>query len=381
MTGVLYLELNLFALAVLLTLTVNLHRTVTMTLDEKLFRALMTAVMGTIVFDSAGWLLNGAGFSGAYAVLVTADTLYYIAVGCVCFIWMIYADHKLFGDAAGVKRRGRYYFIPFLAIQSMVLLTPANGWVFVIDQANFYHRGELFWVHTALVMAMLTAGCLPAVKRLPGERLPARRDEYLLILLFALPPALGTVIQLSFYGVSVIWPCTTLSLLIMFVNMQNRQISLDGLTGINNRRTFNRYMESRWAELGRGETITLMLMDVDDFKSINDRYGHERGDAALIRVAQALKLVCGRADVFLARYGGDEFAVSFCGERPGMSERVADEIRDELELVNASGEMPCRLSISIGSACLSGGDPGGVDTLISAADREMYREKRLREPQ
>ena len=84
----------------------------------------------------------------------------------------------------------------------------------------------------------------------------------------------------------------SLSVLLVFINVQNKQISIDTLTGINNRRQLALYIASELSALSKKGELYYLIMDVDKFKSINDTYGHLEGDNALIKIASLLNSLC-----------------------------------------------------------------------------------------
>jgi diguanylate cyclase (GGDEF)-like protein len=145
----------------------------------------------------------------------------------------------------------------------------------------------------------------------------------------------------------------------------------DALTGLANYREF---MDRLEREVHRAERshhfFTLLLLDVDDLKRINDFQGHLAGNRALRRVADVLNEHCRSTDL-AARYGGDEFAVVLIDSDKGMAEHVAQRIAMGLR---ADKEKP-PLSVSIGIAVYPG-DGRTPAELIDAADRQLYRRKR-----
>lgn len=90
----------------------------------------------------------------------------------------------------------------------------------------------------------------------------------------------------------------------VFVKVQNRQIATDALTGLNNRHQFNRQLARMLRRADRSVGFSLIIIDIDRFKAINDTYGHVCGDGAIIQVAEILKESSKQMDVFLARFGG-----------------------------------------------------------------------------
>lgn len=155
----------------------------------------------------------------------------------------------------------------------------------------------------------------------------------------------------------------------------------DALTGIFNRRRFEQEAERQIRESRRfGDPVTLVVLDLDDFKAINDRHGHQTGDAVLCAVAQALRQAVRETDV-IGRIGGDEFAALLTRSTPAGAERVIVDLLAALGTgaPEILGDAPLRASI--GAATASG--PGlDYDALLSTADRDMYARKRAdAEPQ
>lgn len=147
----------------------------------------------------------------------------------------------------------------------------------------------------------------------------------------------------------------------------------DVLTGLPNRRELRRRLE---LELGRvrryGQAVSVLVLDVDGLKAINDRWGHLRGDAALRAVADALTHSCRQADL-PARYGGDEFVVlapsTSAAEAAELAERVRQRLRD-----SSPGSEPWlapRVSVGIADSSWS----TDADALLGAADAALYAAK------
>ncbi|MBV9887891.1 MAG: diguanylate cyclase, partial [Acidobacteria bacterium] len=149
------------------------------------------------------------------------------------------------------------------------------------------------------------------------------------------------------------------------------QATHDALTGLANYREF---LDSLEREIRRGErsnrSFAVLLLDLDELKTINDRFGHLAGNRALKRLSEVMKEQC-RATDLAARYGGDEFAVLLVDGDPGMARQIASRIGHALA---ARREEP-RLSASIGISIFPD-DGRSVQDLLEAADRELYQRKR-----
>jgi diguanylate cyclase (GGDEF)-like protein len=155
--------------------------------------------------------------------------------------------------------------------------------------------------------------------------------------------------------------------------------NLDGLTGLANRRGFDRQLEQQWQRAGQHrERLALMMIDIDHFKLYNDRYGHLAGDACLRAVGETLSLVTLDEAVIVARYGGEEFALLLPGLDLEQAAALADDARGAIEnLVIKHDEAPCGLvTISIGVESLVPELGQSPDHLVEAADSALYAAKR-----
>ncbi|QIB67589.1 diguanylate cyclase [Kineobactrum salinum] len=150
----------------------------------------------------------------------------------------------------------------------------------------------------------------------------------------------------------------------------------DLLTGLPNRRLFLDRLEQEVKHAKRsGLPLAVLFLDLDDFKDVNDSYGHEAGDRLLFEVAQRLG-DCVREDDTVARLGGDEFTVILIGARQHQDvELVAQTILDALTIPFHIAQQPARVSVSIGVAFYPR-DASSPTALLEAADQAMYKAKK-----
>jgi len=155
--------------------------------------------------------------------------------------------------------------------------------------------------------------------------------------------------------------------------------SLDGLTGVANRRNFDATLASDWALAMRGRTtVALLMIDVDHFKKFNDTYGHLAGDACLRSVATAIGSIPRRPSDLVARYGGEEFAVLLPGSDTAGAHVIAEMVRcavHDLEILHAQS-LSQRVTVSVGLASMVPARGAEAAELIAAADRALYQAKR-----
>jgi diguanylate cyclase (GGDEF)-like protein len=157
-----------------------------------------------------------------------------------------------------------------------------------------------------------------------------------------------------------------------------QQARTDSLTGLLNRRAFLEEMQRHAARQGRdNEPATLMFVDLDNFKPVNDRLGHEAGDDVLRHTAALLRKTFRPTDL-VARLGGDEFAIWLNGADHMTAAERAEYLRDAVprELADITGPDLPRVGVSIGIACRDAAYGEPLDSLMRRADRSMYEVKR-----
>jgi diguanylate cyclase (GGDEF)-like protein len=155
--------------------------------------------------------------------------------------------------------------------------------------------------------------------------------------------------------------------------------SLDGLTGLANRRGFDRRIELEWKNADEhSHSVALMMIDIDHFKLYNDRYGHVAGDTCLRSVAETLSLVTLEDAVLVTRYGGEEFALLLPGLDLKRASERAEEVRRSIEELSIThAEAPCGLvTVSVGVQSIVPQPGQTAADLVEAADRALYVAKR-----
>ena len=154
-----------------------------------------------------------------------------------------------------------------------------------------------------------------------------------------------------------------------------RSVVMDPLTGLGNREGFNRQLTKELSRAKRyGHAVHLVMMDLDGFKAINDRYGHQAGDDALVRVAGALERERREGDAAF-RWGGDEFALIIPQVAPPDARRAAERYASAVEALDLDG--PHRLAVSVGIASYPK-DAADREDLMRVADDLMYERKKER---
>jgi diguanylate cyclase (GGDEF)-like protein len=155
--------------------------------------------------------------------------------------------------------------------------------------------------------------------------------------------------------------------------------SIDGLSGLPNRRSFDAALNAEWRRAAKlGRPLALLMIDVDHFKPFNDRHGHVEGDECLRRIGEVIGVVAANESYFGARYGGEEFAVLLPDTGARMAIEAAEELRRKIEELRIShAQAPAGfVTISVGVASAEPKRNQDPQPLVEAADAALYAAKR-----
>jgi diguanylate cyclase (GGDEF)-like protein len=373
METLLRLQINAFCLAVIviLRLSVNRRKSSRTGADLRVFGALLMSTAVMLFLDAAGWFLDGSpGVIGRAAVLIV-NGLYYAVHTLPAVFFILYADFQVFRDDGRFARVARPLIIIAAIVAVAAILSIFTGMLFVVDGGNHYSRGPAFPVF-AVIEYGLVAYALGFVIR--GVKKVNRRI-FITLLVYPLAILFASILQMYVYGFVLIWPAMTLFLVASSSNIENRRARTDYLTGTANRRSLDEELERRIALSKSGKALCGLLIDLDDFKSINDRFGHEAGDRALEDIALIL-LSSVRVEDLVARMGGDEFVVLIEFKESAAMEDLVGRIEAAVENHNATKLRPYRLALSIGRGCYDPVEGRSAAEFLALLDADMYARKR-----
>lgn len=366
-------SIHIFPVLMLLVIYLNNHRKTSETADKRLFDLLTLLALGALLAETFGRGFEGQDGDLARSVVWICGIIYAWMVAGTAGTWFLYVAFRLKYRArvGRAKQLTRLFSIAQLLLAGVLVTMPWTHLIFFISREHQCVPGKLFWLLYLEGAAWLLAGAVIALRKSGGGNARDQRRECVDLAVCSLILLVGMTAQ---YWRQEWWggaSCLALTVLFIYLNTQNRQITTDSLTGLNNRREFDKQIE-RWAEQHGGNWGMLML-DIDDFKSINDHMGHIAGDEALWETADLLRRVLGKGKTFLARYGGDEFAVIGAWEDARAAEAAVKAIEQEVRIFNETAKKGYRLSFSIGYAMWEQAE--GTESLIKIADERMYQSK------
>lgn len=344
-----------------------------------ILRVMMLMLVAAMAADVAA--LFARGQSGPYHryLVLFSNGLFFAFSALMSYFWLIYAMETLYGNRW--RRHLSAWFlsaIPLLLFLTFLILTPWYGLIFTLDDQGNYQRGALLWTHLALCLAYMLTASVMALRQRNREITNDLRQRDTLIALLVIPPIIGDSFQTLFYGSITGLPSAALSILILCINQQHMEISLDSMTGLNNRRRLDSFLQDFCKKPGAGKMSWFILIDIDHFKQINDHYGHLSGDKALRQTASVLKMVFGGEDAFLARYGGDEFAVVLTQASEEKVLEYIDNLNLAMELSCSNKNISWKLALSVGYTRIDLARGATLKEVIAAADLNMYKAKQAK---
>ena len=311
-------------------------------------------------------------------LVVLLNLMNYILMSVMSYMWFMFmaASEKLAFRNSRAKRF--LLFLPIAASILFIVIAYITNPTFWIDENNrlspWYHPMQI----AVPLIYLLTASVISVIH----ARRTESKDEKANCLLFAVIPLgvifVGLIQVLTLNAPTFCFGCTVMLLWFYIQHMQTL-ISVDELTRLNSRGQINRYMaQVRYRE---NVIISVMMIDIDRFKQINDTFGHAEGDTALMLVSEAIKRTCGqiKTPIFIGRYGGDEFTliIQDQGEDDNYPAQVTQALRAALAEKTREKQLPYDLEVSIGYDRLRDKSDTMKACLIRA-DEKLYIDKRSR---
>ncbi len=373
-----YIEVNVICLVLLAIVYGRMRQNRSIiTTAQIIMRRLIMALWVLCLSDIVAVVSRGRFFPGARVVIQGSNLIYLEMMPLISMFWHSYVCNRI---GRQMNRRQMILSkIPLTVFTILAVLNPINHFLFRIDANNLYTRGPGVFLHWIISwFYLLYAGVLSfrAVKNAPNW---ARRNEYMPLLYFLILPMIGCVTQMVFYGVTSVQAGITLSIVLISMQSQDNQISVDELTGINNRKAMRRYVDNL-VHRNNPPSLMVMMIDVNKFKQINDTLGHAVGDIALCDTASILKNACGksREKLFLSRYGGDEFVIIGQNVHANAADALKELIHESVAGFGKEQQKPYDLDVSVGYAIGVCEDYEDFEHYLRTADESMYKDKKAR---
>ena len=288
----------------------------------------------------------------------------------VVICWSIFLVLHLNGD---INRKRIITYAIIIGIMFILLVINIFApFMYTVDSNGVYKRTENGLFGYVLFMVVEIAILAESVLLFVRIRRTGGILKFFPIWVFLLPASLGMGAQALYYGISTVNVGFALAVCGMLMSMQNDLIYCDKLTGLYNRYYLDR-LKKKMMSSGKNAEYTAMMLDLNGFKHINDAYGHQEGDNALIKTGQLLRKAVGSYGTVI-RYAGDEFIIILNTQVDSIIREVVHSINRQFNVYNKTRCVPYILAISIG---YSKADLKNytIDELMNEIDQRMYEDK------
>jgi len=338
---------------------------------NKLFYILLWSNITILAFDSLTVYLSGDTSLIARTLMMLSISVYYILQLFIVMFWMFYITFNVEQSMKGFK----YVALvagPLLAVQMIYTLLSLNGnYLFYIDQNNVVFRGELFYLAPLFSFTLVLISLIYVLL----NRFKLKKTDFWALLVFPIPTVIAAILQLIYQNLNLMWPSMVLSILIVYIYIQSRMTNTDALTGVYNRREYEYQIAYRLNNRHQNKVISGIMIDINDFKQINDDYCHRVGDVALVQLVEILRNSV-RKDDFIARIGGDEFVVIIESQNEAVLYEVTSRISKNLALFNSKADHDYQLSIALGFGVYDEQKYDSFQDFFEELDHRMYDSKK-----
>jgi diguanylate cyclase (GGDEF)-like protein len=366
-TAYLHYDINFYAVLLLLAVLAVMHwRRDSSGYATRLYRRVVFANLLVLLLEVLSWSFDRQPGETNRVLNYASNWVFIWLNPLVPCLWASYIDYRIFGSPSRLRRRLYYSHIIILSTVLMI----ANFFypvVFEVSRGNVYSRGSGLWIILLMVYGQMLYFVLVAYRHRRQVR------DRVLVAIFAIisAPAVGAAVQLLVFGAFLTWPLMALAITMTYVILETVTASRDYLTSLASRFRVDDYVQ-RLVE--NRASFGLAVIDLDDFKYINDHFGHQAGDQHLRHFAEVLRTVFSDARM-VGRLGGDEFvAVTRDADLEEMS-RYRENLRLALLRSSLSEIRTNLLRFSFGTVVYNGEAGVTWDDLYARADKAMYQDK------
>ncbi len=333
----------------------------------RLFAAILISTSCVIILEIGSWAVDRIDNPVMHILNYIFISVFYSCEYIPGFFWLFYFDYKITDNFNAAKKRGRFYLIPGLIIIGIVFYSLKTGFLFSIHPGNIYNRGPGVYVVASVYYIQYIIAFFLAIK----NRRNVNAEIVLSIAAYFTLPILAMIIQLAFFGQTLIWPMFTLANMIAFILLEKDVMLRDPLTGIYTRGEFQQKV---FQLIKRRKPFTLIMFDLDKFKEINDSLGHQAGDKALKELVELILIEKRKTDLF-CRYGGDEFMILMRSDNPDVGIYLKERIEHAVIIRNNSSSQGFSLQMSFGILHVPRENTRSLQTILEEVDQQMYLEK------
>ena len=266
-------EINLFCILIIVYILFKVVTGLDMQNSQFIFVRVLIGCTALFITDFV-WMLIGYGYiEGSYWLNYWINAIYYILTGVSSYLSFLYSENIHASKLVQDRKKLILTSMPIIVLIVMVLCSVGTKWIFYIDGENRFHRGKYYLVQNIVAYGYIIFTSFKAFLRMLDKKQYINHVRYKTSASFLMYTVFFGTFQLLVPGTPLINIVVAMGMLNVFVSYQQQLILVDPLTQMNNRNQMIKYLSNKMQNLLDGYNLYLIIMDVDNFKKINDHYG------------------------------------------------------------------------------------------------------------
>ena len=350
------------AFLVLFLLLYRIRISQTNQFDEKAYNFMLIVAFIATINETLSFIIDARPGFIFHILQYISNTISSSASSIIGYCWCLFVEYHIHRNFKRIKKKSRILAIPLIIAMILLIINLCGtDIIFYISKQKKYTRGPIIFILYIIVFIFY----IEIIYTVQKARSDSILVEFFPIYFFIIPCMIGTMIQGFFFGISTIWLCVAIAFIIVYIEIQISISFIDDLSGLYNRKYMNHYLNK--LQNDKTKHVYGFLMDINDFKAINDIYGHLKGDQAIIQFGKILQNSIDKDSVAI-RMGGDEFVIFAILKSNEEGLALKKRIEQNVRQFNTNSTEPFHLSFSIGIAKYS----GNIETFLSSMDDSMY---------
>ena len=336
--------------------------------DEKAYNFMLIVTFIATINETLSFIIDARPGFIFHILQYISNTISSASSGIIGYCWCLFVEYHIHRNFERIKKKSRILAIPLIIATILIIINLlGTGIIFDISKENVYTRGPMNFILYIFVFVYY----IESIYTVHKAKYDSILVEFFPIYYFIIPCMIGTMNQGFFFGVSTIWLCVAIAFILVYIENQISVSFIDDLSGLYNRKYMNHYLNKLQSDKNRH--VYGFLLDINEFKAINDTYGHLTGDRALIKFGKILQHSIDKDSVAI-RMGGDEFVIFAKLKSDEEALALKKQIKYNVRQFNIKSKEPFHLSFSIGIAKFNGKN---TDAFLSAMDDSMYEAKNM----
>ena len=358
-------DINFFSIFMLLILylTIKMRKEATGTSSNLFFKLLWMTVF-LLILEIFSWVFDRV--PGQNTLNYLSNFLFVWFTTLISSILASYIAYHMFGSYDRLKRR-KFYIYPFALTGILLVINFFQPIIFSVSPDNIYSREPFMMLLPIISISLFVYICYLAYK----HRAHIQKEIIWVLLLYIFMSVITAFLQVLLFGVFIMWPMMAVTVMITYIFLETVSTSRDYLTGLLSRHRIDDYLEYM---LEHNKSFVLVMLDLNNFKSINDTYGHISGDTALQVFSVSLAKHFKKAKV-VGRYAGDEFILILEDAKCNDIDTGLKKVEKEMSRLHETGEIEFPITFSYGCFEHYPDTQISYEDIIHIVDKRMYDNK------